>query len=269
IVVDQKASRFKIGDEVYGQIPARGYDSKGQGALGQYLSINSKQLALKPPFLSFNEAAGLALAGRTAIDGLLDVAHIQRGQRIFINGGSSAVGIMAIQIAKTTGCHVVASCSTRNVELVRSLGADEVIDYTVTPPSEHFLTSPTDAFDAIFDAVGQPPSLFYNCEAYLKPDGIFVSTGPSTAGSQLSLGLLVDITRTFLQPTWLGGVRRTIRICRTWPDARAVPRLEKFVAQGKVKPVIDSVYKFSDVYSAYDRIMSGRAAGKVVVEVDV
>lgn len=108
-------------------MPARGsYPSKGQGALAEYITIAGRQLCHKPDTLSFEEAAGIALTARTAIDALVDLAKIQEGQKVLINGGSSAVGIFGIQIAKAYGCSVTATCSSRNVDLVRKLGADAV-----------------------------------------------------------------------------------------------------------------------------------------------
>jgi len=177
------------------------------------------------------------------------------------------VGIMGIQIAKAYGCTVVASCSTKNTALVKSLGADQVIDYTVSPPYEVFKkTPPTPPFDVIFDCVGSTTSLFLESEAYLKPEGKFVSTGPDLKGSILSM--LAFAVQGFLRPTWLGGVRRSFVICQIAWDGHALPELEKLLNEGKVKPVVDSVYPFTDVIKAYDRVKSGRAAGKVVVEVD-
>ena len=102
------------------------YPSKGQGALAQYITIAAKQLAHKPASMSFDEAAGLTLTGRTAIEALIDLAQVKEGQSVFINGGSSAVGLQAIQIAKAYGCKVTTSCSGGKIELVKSIGADVV-----------------------------------------------------------------------------------------------------------------------------------------------
>jgi len=274
VVVDQKnTAKFKVGDEVYGQINAAPNGTvKSQGALAQYITIDAAQVAHKPASISFDEAAGLSLVCRTAIDALIDIANIKPGQNVFINGGSSAVGTMAIQIAKAYGCTVTASCSGKNIELVKKLGADEVIDYTVSPPEERFVKHPpSPQFDVVFDAVSTGTKLFTHCESYLKPGGIFISTGPA-AGAELSWSkapiLAAGLAQTYLQPSWLGGIKRTHKVCLDRPDGRAVPVMEKLVDEGKVKPVIDSTFSFSHVNKAYEKMMGGHAAGKVIVKIE-
>jgi len=273
VVAERNSKKFNVGEEVYGQIPASPTGTaKSQGALAEYITIDAIQVAHKPTSISFDEAAGLSLVCRTAIDALIDIAHIKGGQNVFVNGGSSGVGTMAVQIAKAYGCHVTASCSGKNVELVKKLGADEAIDYTVQPPETHFVAHPpSPPFDVIFDAVSTGTQFFLNCESYLKPEGTFVSTGPA-AGAELSWSnapnLMKGLAQTYLQPTWLGGVKRTHQVCLDRPDGRAVEVMEKLVNEGKVKPVVDSTYGFVEVLKAYEKMMAGHAAGKVIVKVE-
>ncbi|KAG8919028.1 hypothetical protein FRC01_001516 [Tulasnella sp. 417] len=275
VIVKQNGAPFSVGDNVFGQIPANGsYPNRGQGALAQYIAIEAKQLARKPDSVTWEEAAGLTLVGRTAIDGLIDMAQIKHGQHVFVNGGSSSVGLVAIQIAKAYGCTVTTSCSGRNTDLVKRYGADEVVDYTVSLPHERFKKNPpSQLFDVILDAVGGNEGLYLNSGSYLKNEGRFIGTVPPGTGGSPSLrsGLKASlvILRAYLQPRFLGGPHHKLEVCWTRPDGRAMPLLEKLVAEGKIRGAVDSVYPFSDVLKAYDRIMTGHASGKVVVQVDV
>ncbi|KAG9043219.1 hypothetical protein FS837_009864 [Tulasnella sp. UAMH 9824] len=275
VIVKQNDAPFSVGDHVFGEIPADGrYPNRGQGALAEYIAIEAKQLARKPDPVTWEEAAGLALVGRTAIDALVDMAQVKPGQHIFINGGSSSVGLAAIQIAKAYGCTVVTSCSGKNTDLVKRYGADEVVDYTVSLPHERFKKDPpSQMFDVVFDTVGGDVGLYLNSGSYLKSEGRFICTvPPGTAGSpslRSSVKAGSTMVRAHLQPRFLGGPHHKLEICWVRTDGRAMPLLEKLVAEGKIRGVVDSVYPFSDVLKAYDRIMTGHASGKVVVQVDV
>ncbi|KAG8848861.1 hypothetical protein FRB96_000993 [Tulasnella sp. 330] len=273
VVEENNSTRFKLGDEVYGQVAAGVTGGpRGQGALAEYVTLDAVQVAHKPESISFDEAAGLGMAGRTAIDGLVDIAKIHPGQHVFINGGSSGVGSIAVQIAKAYGCTVTASCSGRNMAFVKNLGADKVIDYTISPPHELFVKNPpSPLFDVIFDAVATTTWLFVNCASYLKPDGIFVDTG-ANSGAHLSWSrtpwLIAGAAQVYLLPSWLGGTNRKHASCNDRPDGRAVPELEKLVEAGKVKGVVDSTHAFGDTLKAYEKLMTGHAAGKVIVKVE-
>ncbi|KAG8953979.1 hypothetical protein FRC04_000963 [Tulasnella sp. 424] len=275
VIVKQRGTAYSVGDPVFGLIPAEGsYPNRGQGALAQYIAIEAKQLAKKPDSVTWDEAAGISLVGRTAIDALVDMAQVKAGQHVFINGGSSSVGLSAIQIAKAYGCTVTTSCSGKNTDLVKRCGADEVVDYTVSPPHEHFMTNPpSQLFDVIFDTVGANGELYLNSGSYLKDKGRFICTVPPGTGGSVSFHSAMKggnaILRAHFQPKFLGGPHHKLEICYSRSDARAMPLLEKLVAEGKIRGVVDSVYGFSDVLKAYDRIMTGHASGKVVVQVDV
>ncbi|KAF8507264.1 hypothetical protein JB92DRAFT_2735765 [Gautieria morchelliformis] len=263
VIVDPNDSEFKQGDEVFGWLPVPMTLKTGQGALAQYARVHADQLARKPESIDFTQAAGISLAAMTAYQGL-KLAKIKAGQAIFVNGGSSSVGSFAIQIAKAKGCKVVSSCSTANVELVKSLGADEVIDYKLTPVAEHFVKNPpSPKFHAVFDAIGST-ELFTSSPAYLDGNGIFASVGASGGGVA---NLLVGLFKTMIWPAWLGGTRRTYKFILVDNKKADLEAIRNLVEEGKVKTLVDSVYAFEDVLKAYARIMSGHAKGKVVVTV--
>ncbi|KAG8934052.1 hypothetical protein FRC02_010644 [Tulasnella sp. 418] len=270
VVVKENNSGYTIGDEVYGWVPAApNFPNHGQGALASYIAHHSRYIAKKPASMSFDESAGLGLTGLTALYGF-DIGNLQDGQTIFINGGTSSVGIMAIQIAKTRGCEVTASCSAKNIGFVKNLGADEVIDYRANPPHLYLREHPpAKPFDMIFDTIGTSNDIYLNSEAYLKPGGSYITIG--SGFDKISLSTLprtaVEIFRVFLQPAWLGGVNRRWVFYLQLKEGKYVPELAKAVSSGKLKPTIDSVHEFEEVLSAYERIMTGRAVGKVVVHV--
>ncbi|KAF8590536.1 NAD(P)-binding protein [Ramaria rubella] len=264
VVVDPNGSAFRKGDEIFGWFPVTVTLSTGQGALAEYTRIRADHLAHKPTVIDFVQAAGIPLAAMTAYQGLR-LAKLDAGQTILINGGSTSVGSFAIQMAKVRGCRVVSSCSTTNIELVKNIGADEVIDYTLTPVAQQYQNHPPNPqFDAIFDAVGSSAELYTSSPTYLKRDGVFVSVGILSGGIAVVLG---GFLKTTIWPGWLGGTRRqhrTIAVRNYKADLDAIGDL---VAEGNVKPLVDSTYAFEDVHKAYDRIMTGRAKGKVIVTV--
>ncbi|KAG2061671.1 NAD(P)-binding protein [Suillus hirtellus] len=274
VVVDANGTEFSAGDEVIGFIPVPLQLKTGQGALTEYTKLPATHLVLKPSNVSAIEACGLPLAGETAFQALVDIGKLQAGQCVFVNGGSSAVGMNAIYIAKALGAKVVTSASSRNEEFCRNAGADEFLDYTNKPLHEHLVENPpSPKFDIIFDAVALvDPALYKHSNAYMKSRGIFISTGPwpdlKSWGGSAGVSKFLSLTCEILRPSFLGGVNAKWTIVGVNHKPQDLAKLRDLMAEGKLKLTVDSVYGFEDVLSAYERIMTSRATGKVVVKID-
>ncbi|KAJ7053958.1 NAD(P)-binding protein [Mycena amicta] len=265
LVADPNGSEFKVGDRVFGISP-----SPKIGTLAEYALIPADHLALIPPTTSAVEAAGLAAVMVTAGQALKDL-RIEKGQTVFINGGSSGVGLSAIQIAKAKGCRVVATASGKNKDVLLGLGVDEFIDYTEAPLAQRLKSNPpAPPFDGILDAVGlTDPALYLNCAAYLAPGGRFITAGTLPHGRTEWLGMLRQAVEGVLRPTWLGGVPRKFGAVTVKFTKQQFDDIRELVANGSVKCIVDSVHNFDrdGVMRAYERQMSKRAVGKVVVKV--
>ncbi|KAF9790683.1 hypothetical protein BJ322DRAFT_1135184 [Thelephora terrestris] len=265
-VVDPNGEpRFKIGDQVFGTIPIPDSIKTGQGALAQYSYAPAKSIAHRPEGIPPNEASGIPIVAVTAHAALYQIGKLEAGQRIFINGGTTSVGLYAVQIAKALGCKVYASASGKNEEFLRNLGVDEFYDYTKQPIHEALVQNPPSSkFDVILEAVGNAfVPLYTHSEAYLAPNGAYISVGPTPHGLGETLSLLWNV---FLRPKWAGGTRRRFKFIIPSKTGELLDEIAKMITDGKVKPFIDSVYKFDDVLSAYDKILIGHARGKIVVE---
>ena len=244
--VGKNITRFHVGDEVFGT--AKG----GSGGFAEYVCAGEKSLALKPKNVSFDEAATAAMAALTALQGLRDEGQIQSGQKVLIYGASGGVGTFAIQIAKSFGAEVTAVCSTRNVGIARSIGADHVIDYT----RENFLKDGK-LYDLIFVANGNL-SVFKSKQA-LQPNGICVLAG---GGGTSIIQLLVGM----LQGWWiLKTENKKIGSFLAKINQKDLAIMRELLASGKVKPVIDRRYRLSDTAEALRYIGEGHAQGKIVI----
>lgn len=246
--VGRNVKRFKPGDEVFG-----GRD----GAFAEYVTVREERaVVLKPASVTFEQAASVPIAGITALQALRDKGQIHPGQKILINGASGGVGTFAVQIAKSLGAEVTGVCSTRNVALVQSLGADHVIDYT----REDF-TKGGERYDLIVDTVGNHPLLEYR--RVLTPKGMFILIGAPNEGR------------------WLGGVSVMLKAMMLSPfvSQQFVPFLAELnqkdltvlgdlMQAGKLTPVIDRRYKLSEVPAAIRYLEQGHARGKVVISVE-
>lgn len=210
--------------------------------------------------MSPDEGAAVGTAGMTAYQSLLP-QHVKAGSSIFINGGSGGVGTFGIQIAKALGAKVTTSCSTANAELCKNLGADEVIDYK-TSDLISTLKAKGQVFDAVIDNVGSSWVLFNQCEAYLKPNGVFVQVA-----AQVTVAGMGGMIRKMMQPKILGGVGRKFHFVSVKSRAEDFEQVGKWMKEGKVKPVIGETFAFEDVPKAFESLRTGHTKGKIVVHV--
>jgi len=242
--VGRNVTQFRPGDHVFGELSRCGF-----GAYAEFAVAPEKALALKPTNLSFEEAAAIPTAGCTALQGLRQ-GRIERGQRVLINGGSGGVGTFAVQIAKSFGTEVTAVCSTRNIDVVRSIGADHVLDYT----KDDFATL-GQRYDVIL-AVNGDRSI-WDYKRALSADGTYAMTGGSNR--QLIDALLFG-------PVLSMGRQRLGNLLMK-PDQADLLFLKELCEAGKVRPFIDRRFPLSEVPAAVRYVENGRARGKVVITV--
>lgn len=246
--VGKNVTQFKAGDEVFG-----GAD----GALAEYVTVRGNgSVALKPPNISFEQAAAVPIAAITALQALRDEGKVQPGQRVLINGASGGVGTFAVQIAKALGAEVTGVCSTRNLGLVQSIGADHVIDYT----REDF-TQGSARYDVIVDNVGSHSALDYR--RVLKPKGTLVIVGGSNDGPWLG-PLWGVLEAKILSPF----VSQNIGFFVAKLNHEDLDYLRALLQDGKITPVIDRRYKLGDTQEAMKYLEAGHARGKVVINLD-
>ena len=244
--VGRNVSQFQSGDEVFGDISVRGF-----GAFAEYVCVTENALVLKPANLSFEEAAAVPAAAVTALQGLRK-GQIQPGQKVLVNGASGGVGTFAVQIAKSFGADVTGVCSTRNLDRVRSIGADHVIDYT----REDF-TQNGRRYDLILAASGYHSIGDY--KRALSPNGIYVMTGGS--GAQMFQAM-------FLGP-WLSMVgNKKMGNLLMKPNKKDLVFVKELLEAGKVVPVIDRRYPLNEVADAIRYLEEGRARGKIVITLE-
>jgi NADPH:quinone reductase-like Zn-dependent oxidoreductase len=246
--VGKDVTQFKPGDEVYGN---------RFGAFAEYICATDKALALKPANLTFEQAASIPVAGVTALQGLRDRGKLQPGQKVLINGASGGVGTFAVQIAKSMGAEVTGVCSGRNVELVRSLGADHVIDYT----KEDF-TKGAQRYDVIIDNVANHSVL--DCARVLTPQGKLVMIGGGGPEDQGFIGPLINPLKMVMLKRFL---TQEVGAMLAQMNQKDLTILADLIQTGKVTPVIDKAYPFSQLPEAMRYLETGRARGKVVVTV--
>jgi NADPH:quinone reductase-like Zn-dependent oxidoreductase len=248
--VGKNVTKFKPGDEVFGG---------RTGAFADYVCVReSRAVALKPASVTFEQAASVPIAGITALQALRDKGQLQAGQKVLINGASGGVGTFAVQIAKSYGADVTGVCSTRNVDLVRSLGADHVIDYT----KEDF-TKTDQLYDLVVDNVGNRS--MSECRRVLKPKGTFVLVGGGGANEQGLIGPMVKPIKLMLVSPFVSQKLGMILAELNHDD---LALLADFMQSGKVKPIIDRTYKLSDVPDAIRYVEQGHARGKVIITAD-
>jgi NADPH:quinone reductase-like Zn-dependent oxidoreductase len=245
--VGRNVRRFKPGDEVFGG---------KRGAFAEYVSVREEGgLAVKPANVSFEQAAAVPIAGITALQALRDQGHIHPGEKVLINGASGGVGTFAVQIAKAYGAEVTGVCSTRNLELVRGIGADHVIDYT----REDF-TQGTQHYDLIVDTVGNHPLL--ELRRVLTPHGILVIVGGESQDNWIGpMSRMIDAS--LLAPF----VKQKLAMFLADLNAADLTRLADLMREGKVKSVIDRSYGLDQIADAMRYLEKGHARGKVILSV--
>src|SRR4029453_6575926 len=248
--VGKNVTKFKPGDEVFGG---------RTGAFADYVCVReSRAVALKPASVTFEQAASVPIAGITALQALRDKGQLQSGQKVLINGASGGVGTFAVKNAKSYGAEVTGVCSTRNVDLVRSLGADHVIDYT----KEDF-TKTDQLYDLIVDNVGNRS--LSECRCVLKPKGKFLLLGGGGANEQGLIGPMAKPIKLMLVSPFVSQKMGMILAELNHED---LALLADLMQSGKVKPVIDRTYKLSDVPEAIKYLEQGHARGKVIIAAD-
>lgn len=263
IVVDVGAevTRFRKGDKVFSR-PRNGRT----GTLAEMIAVDESEAALMPQNITFVEAAGIPLVGLTSWQSLFDIAGMKAGQRVFIQAGAGGIGTFAIQLAKQVGAHVVTTTSTKNIEFVKSLGADEVIDYK-TQKFEEVLND----VDIVFDTLGGES--LYKSFRIVKPGGWVVSI----AGDPDHL-LVEDMGLNFFKKLVLRMVgRKAHRLAKAAKanyrfifmksNGAELAQIANLIEGGKIKPVVDRVYSFREAQAAIEYLESGHARGKVVVQI--
>jgi len=241
-VVVEKGANVKhldVGDEVFAMMP------HDWGAHAERVAIAGSFVVKKPARLSMSEAAALPVVAMTALAGLAKRANVQPGERVLVNGASGGVGQSAVQIAKALGAHVTAVCSKDSFDLVRGLGADELIDYKTTD-----FTKGKATFDVIFDCVGNAPAS--ECTHVLSGKKAHVTTMPHFS----------TFIRQFANP--LFGIK--VHALITSGESGGLDTIKSLVDEGKLKPVIDRVYPFAEVAKAQEYSKARRAKGKIILE---
>lgn len=242
--VGAKVTMFRTGDEVFGEAVT--------GAFAEYVVVPAKLIAPKPTNLTFEEAA-VAPWAIAALQGLRDVGGLKAGQRLLINGASGGVGTWAVQIAKSIGAHVTAVCSTRNVDMIYALGADDVIDYT----KEDFVTGGP-RFDVVFDTVGNRS--LSDSRRVLTPDGTYVSCSGGDSGVGWLFGLAVlSLLALF--------TRQKLKALFTNPNRDDLLFLKKLIEAGPLRPVIERRYPLREVGNALRHVGKRRSQGQTVIQV--
>jgi NADPH:quinone reductase-like Zn-dependent oxidoreductase len=241
----KQVTRFKVGDQVYA---ASGVDL---GAHAEYICLpEDGAMAIKPNNVDFEQAAAICEGGLTALPFLRDTGRIQAGQKVLINGASGSVGVAAVQLAKYFGAHVIGVCSTANMKLVKSLGADEVIDYT----REDF-TENVQHYDVIFDAVGK--SSFNKCKESLTPTGVYLTTVASW--NIFFHALITAKSSTKKARLSFTGLRSNDE------KSKDLHWLKKLIESGKMKSVIGKQYTLEQVVDAHRYVETGHKVGNVVI----
>src|SRR5438128_4635653 len=246
--IGKSVTQFKPGDEVFGLC---------RGTLAEYAVAFERALVIKPASVSFEQAASLPIAGLTAIQGLRE-GKIQPGQKVLVNGATGGVGTFAVQVAKSFGTEVTAVCSTRNVDLVRSIGADHVIDYT----KEDF-TKSGQRYDVIFDNVCNHS--FFERRRVLTPKGICVLAGMGGAGVKGSEAIGRIASNLFTARGLSAFTDQKFAQYITKMNKEDLIMLADLIQEGKLRPVIERTYKLNNAPEALRYLAEGHARGKIVI----
>ena len=243
--VGKSVTQLRPGDEVFGWC---------KGAFAEYVSVSEDALALKPANLTFEQAGAVGVSAFTALQALRDQGKVQPGQRVLITGASGGVGTFAVQIAKSFGAEVTGVCSTRNVDMVRSIGADQVIDYT-----QDDFTRNGQHYDLILDNVGNHS--LADTRAALTPNGTLLANGAPVSGWVGGLG---RPAKAFVLSLF---VRQQGRPFVSLPNKEDLATLKELAETGKVTPVIDRTYPLSQTHEAMAHVGEGHAQGTTIITV--
>lgn len=241
IQIGKNVKTFKDGDQVFALMGLEG------GAYAEYIVAPEQSVALKPINMSFEETAAVPLAGLAALQALRDRGKISTGKKVLINGASGGVGTFAVQIAKALGAVVTGVCSYKNAELVKSIGADEVIDYTKDDFTKRYQT-----YDIVFDVVAKKS--FSDCKRALLPKGIFITTVPNPA----------FIFQSFWTHLW-PNKKATFIMVR--PSSKDLKFIRALIEAGKVKSIIDKMFSLQEVAAAHAYCEVGHTRGKTIVRI--
>jgi NADPH:quinone reductase-like Zn-dependent oxidoreductase len=246
--VGRNVRQFKPGDEVFGYLPS----ATGRGTFAEYVCAKENPITLKPANLTFEQAAAVPEAAMTALQGLRDNGNIQPGQKVLIQGASGGVGTFAVQIAKAFGAEVTAVCSTRNLDMVRSIGADHVIDYKKEDFTQNGLQ-----YDLILAVNGYHPISDYL--RTLSPEGIYVVVGGSMIQLFQAMRLRRRISKTGSQKTYVVSLMQ---------NQKDLIFMKELLESGKVVPVIDGCYPLGRAVEAFWYFEKVHAKGKVVITME-
>lgn len=247
--VGRGVSQFRPGDEVYAEI--------GEGGFAEYACVPEAALALKPSNLTFEQAAAVPVVGTTALQALRDVAKVQPGQKVLINGASGGVGTFAVQIAKAFGSDVTGVCSTTNVDLVRSIGADHVVDYT-----QKDFRKAGPQYDLIFDNVGNRS--LSDTRRALTPKGMLIPNSNKGAGRWIGSYLRTAIKALAISPF----VSQRLRPFAATDESEDLVVLKDLIESGQVTPVIDRTYPLRETAKALRHYGEGHTRGKLVITME-
>ncbi|KAL0936207.1 zinc-binding dehydrogenase [Colletotrichum truncatum] len=256
VAVGSAVTDIQPGDAVVGRLDPMG----AQGSLSEYVVADREGCAAIPGQADFEQAGAVGTAALTAYQTI--VPYVKEGDRIFINGGSGGTGTYGIQIAKAVGCHVTVSCSTAKAALCKELGADEIIDYK-TADVVGKLREAGKVFALVVDNVGNsPPNLYKASDDFLLPDGHF-----KFVGGAISFAQVTSVLPSAFLPGFLGGAKHKFEAFLTKNSHADLSQIASWMAEGKVKSVIDSTFEFEDAVKAYEKLKEGSSAGKIVVRV--
>jgi 2-desacetyl-2-hydroxyethyl bacteriochlorophyllide A dehydrogenase len=241
IALGSGVTRFQVGDAIYGSTSFPG------GGYAEFAAVPENLVALKPTNLSYEEAAAVPLAALTALQALRNEGNIQTEQTMLINGAAGGVGIFAVQIAKALGAVVTGVSSAKNLDLVKSLGADRVIDYT-----QQDFTEDTAQYDIIFDAVGKRS--LSQTKKVLKPNGIYITTLPSP-----------EVFFESVLTAFLPGQKAKFILEK--PNTQDLVDLKELIEAGKIRVIIDRTYPLQELAAAHSYSETGRAVGKIAIAV--
>lgn len=253
IVKPASGSDLKPGDKVFGVGPS----PFAGGCLAEYAVAGKDSTVRVPTGLSQLDASTIGVAGLTAWQSILS----HKPKRVFINGGSGGTGVFGIQLCKASGINVTVSCSTRNVEFCKSLGADEVIDYTKTKSIADDLVKEPTKYDHVVDNVMADLDLYWKAHTFTEPGSKYIVVAGSPTLKYMMQSLQLKI------PSWLGGGRRSASGMLAATDTTQLAQIGEWMKEGKIKAVVDERFTFENATKAFEKLKTNRARGKVVVEV--